>query len=49
MIPYSSSVVRGMIGLRDDSIGTGKDSSCFISILKMVVCVGHGIAMMPFS
>ena len=32
-----------------DSIGTGKDSSCFISVLKMVVCVGHGIAMMPSS
>ena len=41
MIPYSSSVIRAMIDLRD-SIGTVKDSSCFINVLKMVVCAGHG-------
>lgn len=27
----------------------GEGFSCFINVLKMVVCAGHGIAMMPSS
>ena len=37
-------------GTRNDRFkGLYWDSSCFINVLKMVVCAGHGIAMMPCS
>lgn len=46
MILYFCSVATVMIDSRD-SIGTAKDSSCFISDLKMADYDGHGIVMMP--